>query len=658
MRNQVLQAQTGLLYSLSDPNKFSGLIISLRYLYDPGQDSRQRLKIYLIINHIRGDQKKALLALKILQKGELSRFYKLIENHQISKNLRWVDAITEIIKLEKFQQGSIPYIPYLFRTNSDNDMLLTCHQLNRLDGKLMLEVTVQVADMLDKDAIANAIIKILKLIHKASSNNRNINSHNSLLPTADKIYDDYQSNYIHDNRNILQYSIKILAEYETDISLFQSSFLHSIFDGTQGKNYYELILQRDCPKFQESLNASEQVKISTAIERDEWQNGFGKQVLEDFGRSSKSRWDFVKLPPPDFISDHHSQLPSTGEIVKSHESSLQRFLDNLPDSTDNLTTVADLKPLCRLVTPEEISSFFRIVIPGEEGVPGIPKEQPKFNTLTAEEIFQRYGEYITEDQYIVGIADDGNPEVSRWDAIAHRLIAGSSGSGKTNFIKWVIFQFLYTQPKSVVYIVDFKGIDFVFLNKLDSICNRITIEKEPIECKNLLNQIYEEEYTYRQNLMSEHGVSYFQDLNQCGFSLNRILLIIDEAADIAKIKPRSVREDIEDSLEKFARRARAMGIHLIYCTQTPKVGLISTQVTAQLIDRVVFHVLPEVGSSVLEERVLSKAEKIPRGDLGRGRAVLAGNEGIKYVNTPKMKHPIPRKIPDTGMLWSKIGASV
>jgi hypothetical protein len=65
------------------------------------------------------------------------------------------------------------------------------------------------------------------------------------------------------------------------------------------------------------------------------------------------------------------------------------------------------------------------------------------------------------------------------------------------------------------------------------------------------------------------------------------------------------------------------------------------------------HIKAEVGNSVLEDKLLNYATKIPE-ISGRGRAAIAGNDTIEYVNTPEIKQFPNPDLPIDQTLWGKI----
>ncbi len=662
-RSKVIKEQQNLLESLSDPKQFANLVVSLRYVYNPTKDVKQRLKIYLSINHADGDNVKVKSAFNILTNDislrELYKFQSVKDQPDLIHQLEdWVDVICEIIKDEKFPKNQGYYIPYLFQPYLDHDMLSLCKQLNVLDKKLIIEFTLQTCSNCDKESIKTTIKQTFREIEQNTSRYYNTHIITNELNIAKDIYNQYLNSYVTHDRNLFKYSIRILSESSDHIDLVIKALIQNAFkDDNYGQKYHRFILKRGSEDFNKSLMATKNVELFTDIERSEWKSDFEQQITKRASQSQNSNRDIIRLPETEPLRDENL-LSSSGEIVKSNDSwSLGKYFESSPDSNKVSTNPSALKLLHRLVTPQEISSLFRIVVSGDDPVPGIPQEQPSFIKPTAEEIFSQYSYEITEDKYIIGMNDDGSIVCSEWNAIAHRLVAGVNGSGKTNFLHWVMFQFLYANPERKVYIFDFKKVDFHFYKEIELLKENVKLVNDMEEAQKLLETIYSEDYQKRQTLLNEERVSNIEQLQKSGVNVQRILLVVDEAADIPiNSKTSKMRDAIEGKLEEYARKGRAFGIHLMYCTQTPKAGLISAQVTSQLDERIIFRVSEDAGDSVLGN-LFSAATKIPIGNSGCGRAIWRGNEGTMYVNTPKIEIP-DACIPVDKTLWSKIRAKI
>jgi DNA segregation ATPase FtsK/SpoIIIE-like protein len=297
------------------------------------------------------------------------------------------------------------------------------------------------------------------------------------------------------------------------------------------------------------------------------------------------------------------------------------------------------------VTFDEFSSFLRVVVPDPQPISSMAILQPSYPTMTAEELFNNYRHLITPDTYIVGLDDNGNVITSSWDEIAHRLLAGVPGAGKTNFLRWVLFQFLYANPKRKIYIADFKGVDFQFLADLGVNVNLVTTVED---CQTQIEIINNEELLVKQQLMSQYKVTKLSALQKEGVDIDRTLWLIDEAADIAYASSK-LRTKIEDSLAKYARQGRSPGIQVVYCTQRISTTVITPQVTDQCEERVIFRVTASASEIVLED---SSASEIPM--HAKGRAILDSPQGRMFINTPFMQNPEGSKIPISATLWKHI----
>jgi FtsK/SpoIIIE family len=639
--SKILDSQEKLLRSLIQRSSES--TISLRYFYNP--DQSHKTKTYLLIKQSGETEKAEINAL--LTKGQFSKFFKLHSKSELTEfdGLNtWVKCIGQIIKREQIIEEQKYYLPHFFEPNQTNDMADVYDVINKLDGKLILEITLQTChNYNNQSSWVKAVNHIVNQLDQVSSSS---SSRDNLLFLTSDIYHKYQEFYT--NGNPLKYTIKVLSENHGDAYIVLHTLLEHSTKNNQGKQGKILILNQEQQGFLDSLKTTENIDICTAIEWEGWQQyqNLWQTPIKDAIQPKKasSVWD-------KYISQDNMSID---KIFSSHTTNFAQ--NQLPPGENNpllgtsaLAKVAvkddesrmiDLKPLHRLVTTEEISGFFRIAIPK------IDPSEIKYPKATAEELFNLYKHLITEDTYIVGIDDQGQPVTSSWDQVAHRLIAGVPGAGKSNFINWVIYQFLYANPKGKIYIADFGGADFNFLvKKLQANVDIVTTLEE---CQKLVERI-DEEHTNRLNLMNNYDVQNIKQLQEEGVDIQRTLWIIDEAADITHASY-DLRETIEKRLKEYARKGRKFGINIIYCTQRPTGETITSQVTDQCGEKIVFKVSLDASQLILDND--SSAAKIL--DKNRGRAVLKGFAGKMFVNTPFIQVPVGSKVQVSDTIWSNI----
>jgi|688.fasta_scaffold54099_2 hypothetical protein len=653
VHQSIADSQRGLLQHFLSLGNTNSLTLSLRYFYDPNNSKEERLKIYLIFNYLHNDSQQLNLIkeeiISFIEISNLSVFYNFDLSSELNQNLGWVNHIGETLKPESFNSQGY-YVPDLFEANKNNNMLNVCDILNRLNEKFLLEITLQICqNSEDRSELSKAIAQMIPQLQQVTNHRRDI-----FFERALSIYQHYQNTYLH--RNLFKYSIKALAQTRSTIRPVLMELVRSATEAkSHGEQDHVEIVSRDVEtqKFLKSLNATENVEICTVVERQGWQDDFGNKSIRQPVKPKISNDELgdgstdIHFNPftSDLVDVNNAALPpsSRGEIVRSSPSAITQSFNSSGKSP--LAQIKDLKPLHRYATLEEISGFFRIVIPGKTPVPGIPQEQPPLIKPNAEDIFRKYGHTIKGDKYIVGLADDGSVVYSDWSSIPHRLVAGLTGSGKTSFLFWVVFQFLYAEPLRQVYILDPQK-QFLLLKKAGV---NIHVETKPDNYPDFLNKIYDNEFERRKTLIYEEArVENFKELREFGYEESRILVIVDEAARIENMDS-DLKEDTERYLQEYATQGRSLGIHLIYCTQRP-INLIDPQVIEQLDERVIFRVSEGTSEYLLGNFM---AARIPSGNRGVGRAVIQNENGVNYVNTPEIKRPKPN-IPVSDTLWGRL----
>jgi DNA segregation ATPase FtsK/SpoIIIE, S-DNA-T family len=181
----------------------------------------------------------------------------------------------------------------------------------------------------------------------------------------------------------------------------------------------------------------------------------------------------------------------------------------------------------------------------------------------------------------------------------HLLVAGTTGSGKSACVNAMLCSVLLraTPHEARVVLVDPKQVE---LNHYEGIPHLLTpvITSPRMAANALQNLVREMEQRY--GTMSLARTRSLPELNRAREKrgeppLPYILCVIDELADLMMVAP----ADVEDSIIRLAQKARAVGIHLVLATQSPRVDVITGMIKANVPSRIAFAVSSQTDSRVI-----------------------------------------------------------
>ena len=181
----------------------------------------------------------------------------------------------------------------------------------------------------------------------------------------------------------------------------------------------------------------------------------------------------------------------------------------------------------------------------------------------------------------------------------HLLVAGTTGAGKSGAINAMLASVLLrASPHEVrLVLVDPKQVE---LNHYESIPHLLTpVITSPRMAANALQNLVKEMET-RYGIMSLARTRGLVELNKARAKrgeapLPYILCVIDELADLMMVAP----ADVEDSIIRLAQKARAVCIHLVLATQSPRVDVITGMIKANVPSRIAFSVSSQTDSRVI-----------------------------------------------------------
>ena len=209
----------------------------------------------------------------------------------------------------------------------------------------------------------------------------------------------------------------------------------------------------------------------------------------------------------------------------------------------------------------------------------------------------------------------GNVVVTDIAKMPHGLIAGATGSGKSGCINSIIISLLYkaTPDEVKLLMIDPKVVELGIYNGIPHLL--VPVVTDPRKAAGALGwSVTEMERRYK--MFADRGVRDLAGYNKFVENLGdpevqkmpHIVIIIDELADLMMTAP----NEVEDSINRIAAKARAAGMHLIIATQRPSVDVVTGVIKANIPTRIAFAVSSQIDSRTILDS--AGAEKL----LGRG----------------------------------------
>jgi S-DNA-T family DNA segregation ATPase FtsK/SpoIIIE len=230
----------------------------------------------------------------------------------------------------------------------------------------------------------------------------------------------------------------------------------------------------------------------------------------------------------------------------------------------------------------------------------------------------------------------------------HLLVAGTTGAGKSGAINAMLSSVLLrATPHEVrLVLVDPKQVE---LNHYESIPHLLTpVITSPRMAANALQNLVKE-MEQRYGIMSMARTRSLVELNKARAKrgeapLPYILCVIDELADLMMVAP----ADVEDSIIRLAQKARAVGIHLVLATQSPRVDVITGMIKANVPSRIAFAVSSQTDSRVILDQ--NGAESL----LGQGDMLFnpVGSSRLQRIQGAYIDEAQIAKLTE---LWRKQG---
>lgn len=262
-------------------------------------------------------------------------------------------------------------------------------------------------------------------------------------------------------------------------------------------------------------------------------------------------------------------------------------------------------------------------IPGKSTM-GFEIPNDRSVTVTMKEILQSpvYAQSRAVLPIALGRYANGDPAGTVAEKWPHMLIAGATNSGKSICVHTIIMsilfkhrpdevKFLLIDPKRVELTL-YEGIPYLYDPKTScDDADIITKASDAAKSLQMLVKVMEK----RLDLCQLAKVKNIEGYNQWATQNNEekmfyIFVIIDEMADLML----QTKASIEDSIQRLAQMGRAMGIHLILCTQRPSVKVVTGIIKANMPSRIALQVASGIDSKVILDGVGAE-DLLGRGDM-------------------------------------------
>ena len=226
--------------------------------------------------------------------------------------------------------------------------------------------------------------------------------------------------------------------------------------------------------------------------------------------------------------------------------------------------------------------------------------------------------------FAIGQDIGGDPIIGELNRMPHLLIAGQTGSGKSVMINTLLVSLLYRNSPSdlKLILVDPKTVEMNFYNNIPHLLTPVIndVDKTISALKWAVNEM-ERRFKLLNENNSRDIKTYNEKMRQAiqtateagedlatakseNCAMPYIVIVIDELADFMM----SAGRDMEALIARLSAKARAVGIHLVLATQTPRADIITGKIKANIPARIAFTVASQLESRIILDQ--GGAEKL------------------------------------------------
>jgi S-DNA-T family DNA segregation ATPase FtsK/SpoIIIE len=246
-------------------------------------------------------------------------------------------------------------------------------------------------------------------------------------------------------------------------------------------------------------------------------------------------------------------------------------------------------------------------------VPNVKKDMVHFGNIVDDPQFLDSDKPL---QVALGMDIDGSHVYVNIESMPHGLIAGATNSGKSVCVNTILVSLLLkNSPDDLrLILIDPKMVELAPYNDLPHLITPvITDSKVASQALNWAVEEMERRFMIFASSRARNLQSYNENIAQGiveGDKMSRIVIIIDELADLIM----AASKEVEDSIQRLTQKARAAGIHLIVATQRPTTDVIKGTIKSNIPVRIAFKVASFVDSTTILDGAGAEA-LLGRGDM-------------------------------------------
>ncbi len=217
----------------------------------------------------------------------------------------------------------------------------------------------------------------------------------------------------------------------------------------------------------------------------------------------------------------------------------------------------------------------------------------------------------------------------------HALVAGMTGSGKSEFLKSMIYSLIKRNTQSAIQfiLIDPKILSFNVFESIPHLSKPIiTNIEEAIE--SLQEAVVEMNRRYQQ--LSDEKYDQLKDRFSDGKTdIPFLVIFVDEFGDLI-LSDKDQKKEFESLIAKIAQKGRAAGIHLVLATQRPEAKIVTGLIKANLPLKICMRVNTQKNSEIILDQ--SGGQNL----LGKGDLLCdLGNETVRaqapFIQTEALK---------------------